>query len=159
METIKCIKERRSIRKFKDDKIEDNIINEIIDAASYAPSWKNSQIARYIVIENREVIDKIADECVLGFEYNTKTLKKSPVLVIVNVEIGKSGFEKDGSYSTPKEDRTVIMGIFDEYKVAEIVDIPENQKIVAFIAMGYPQGDIPAAPKRKPVDELVTYIK
>lgn len=182
METIKCIKERRSIRKFKDDKIEDNIINEIIDAASYAPSWKNSQIARYIVIENREVIDKIADECVLGFEYNTKTLKKSPVLVIVNVEIGKSGFEKDGSYSTPKEDRwenfdagiatqtfclaahdkgigTVIMGIFDEYKVAEIVDIPENQKIVAFIAMGYPQGDIPVAPKRKPVDELVTYIK
>ena len=51
------------------------------------------------------------------------------------------------------------MCIRDRYKVAEIVDIPENQKIVAFIAMGYPQGDIPAAPKRKPVDELVTYIK
>ena len=181
METIKCIKERRSIRKFKDEKVDKEIIREIIEAASYAPSWKNSQISRYIVIEDRNIIDKIADECVLGFEYNSKTLKKAPVLVIQNVVIGKSGFEKDGSYSTPKEDRrenfdagvaaqtfclaahekgvgTVIMGIFDEYKVAEIVDIPDDQKIASFIAMGYPEGDLPAAPKRKSVNEIVTFI-
>lgn len=181
METIKCIKERRSIRKFKDEKVDKEIIREIIEAASYAPSWKNSQISRYIVIEDRNIIDKIADECVLGFEYNSKTLKKAPVLVIQNVVIGKSGFEKDGSYSTPKEDRwenfdagvaaqtfclaahekgvgTVIMGIFDEYKVAEIVDIPDDQKIASFIAMGYPEGDLPAAPKRKSADEIVTFI-
>ena len=68
METIKCIKERRSIRKFKDEKVDKEIIREIIEAASYAPSWKNSQISRYIVIEDRNIIDKIADECVLGFE-------------------------------------------------------------------------------------------
>lgn len=181
METIKCIKERRSIRKFKDEKVDKEIIREIIEAASYAPSWKNSQISRYIVIEDRNIIDKIADECVLGFEYNSKTLKKAPVLVIQNVVIGKSGFEKDGSYSTPKEDRwenfdagvaaqtfclaahekgvgTVIMGIFDEYKVAEIVDIPDDQKIASFIAMGYPEGDLSAAPKRKSVNEIVTFI-
>ncbi len=181
METIKCIKERRSIRKFKDEKVDRETIKEIIEAASYAPSWKNSQIARYIVVEDREIIDKIADECVLGFGYNTKTLKNAPALVIQNVVIGKSGFEKDGSYSTPKEDRwenfdagiaaqtfclaahekgvgTVIMGIFDEYKVAEIVEIPQGQKIVSFIAMGYPEGDAPSAPKRKDVDELVTFI-
>lgn len=181
METIKCIKERRSVRKFTKEKIDRKTINEIVAAAAFAPSWKNTQIARYIVIEDRAKIDKIADECVLGFEYNTKTLKQAPALVIVNVVIGKSGFEKDGSYSTPKEDRwenfdagiatqtfclaahdkgigTVIMGIFDEYKVAEVVDIPQDQKIVAFIAMGYPDGEMPAAPKRKEIEELVTFI-
>lgn len=181
METIKCIKERRSIRKFKNEKIEREIIDEIIDAAAYAPSWKNSQIARYIIIEDRNTIDKIAEECVLGFEYNTKTLKNAAALAIVNIITGKSGFEKDGSYSTPKEDRwqnfdagiacqtfclaahdkgvgTVIMGIFDEYKVAEIVDIPAGQRIEAFIAMGYPEGNIPEAPKRREREELVKYI-
>ena len=50
------------------------------------------------------------------------------------------------------------MGIFDEYKVAEIVDIPDDQKIASFIAMGYPEGDLPAAPKRKSVNEIVTFI-
>ncbi len=180
METIKCIRERRSIRNFKEDKIDKKIIDEVIEAAAFAPSWKNTQIARYIVIQDRNLIDKIADECVLDFSYNTDTLKKAPILVIENVVMGKSGFEKDGSYSTPKEDRwesfdagiaaqtfclaahdkglgTVIMGVFDEYKVAEVVEIPENQKIVAFIAMGYPEDKV-AAPKRKVKDEIVTYI-
>ena len=182
MDAIKCIKERRSIRRFKNEKVDRETIREIVEAASYAPSWKNTQITRYIVVENREIIDKIADECVLGFEYNTKTLKKAPALVIVNAVIGKSGFEKDGSFSTPKEDRwenfdagiatqtfclaahekgvgTVIMGIFDEYKVAELVDIPEEQKIVAFIAMGYPDGDAPEAPRRKEADDLVSFVE
>lgn len=181
METVKCIKERRSIRNFEDRKIERKVIEEIVEAAAYAPSWKNSQITRYIVVEDREIIDKIADECVLGFEHNTKTLKKAAALVIVNVVTGRSGFERDGSYSTPKGDRwqnfdagiacqtfclaahdkgigTVIMGIFDEYKVAEIVNIPAGQRIEAFIAMGYPQGDIPQAPKRKQIEELVSYV-
>lgn len=182
MGAINCIKERRSIRRFKNEKVDRNTILEIVEAASYAPSWKNTQISRYIVIEDRETIDRIADECVLGFEYNQKTLKKAPALVIVNAVMGKCGYEKDGSFSTPKEDRwesfdagiatqtfclaahekgvgTVIMGIFDEYKVAEIVDIPENQKIMAFIAMGYQDGDTPEAPRRKAVEDLVSFVE
>ena len=182
MEAIKCIKERRSIRKFKPELVDRETVKEIVSVASYAPSWKNSQIARYIIVEDREIIDKIADECVMDFSYNAKTLKKAPELVIVTAIIGKSGFEQDGSFSTPKEDKwesfdsgiacqtfclaahdkgvgTVIMGIFDEYKVAEIVDIPQGQKIVAFIAMGYPDGEAPGAPKRLPSEELMTFVE
>ena len=181
METIRCIKERRSIRNFTDQKIDRKVIEEIVEAAAFAPSWKNSQIARYIVVEDREIIDKIAEDCVLGFEHNTKTLKKAAALVIVNVVTGRSGYERDGSYSTPKEDRwqnfdagiacqtfclaahdkgigTVIMGIFDEYKVAELVNIPEGQQIEAFIAMGYPEGELPQAPKRKSIDDLLSFV-
>lgn len=181
METIRCIKERRSVRNFTDQKIDRKVIEEIVEAAAFAPSWKNSQIARYIVVEDREIIDKIAEDCVLGFEHNTKTLKKAAALVIVNVVTGRSGYERDGSYSTPKEDRwqnfdagiacqtfclaahdkgigTVIMGIFDEYKVAELVNIPEGQQIEAFIAMGYLEGEFPQAPKRKSIDDLLSFV-
>ena len=180
MEAIKCIKERRSIRSFKPDLVDRETVEKIVSAASYAPSWKNSQIARYIVVENRQIIDKIAEDCVMGFEYNKKTLKGAPQLVIVTAVIGKSGYELDGSFSTPKEDKwesfdsgiatqtfclaahdmgvgTVIMGVFDEYKVAEIVEIPQGQKIVAFIAMGYASGD-PRPAKRLPVNEILTFL-
>ena len=181
MEAIKCIKERRSVRRFKPDLVDRKTVREIVEAASFAPSWKNSQIARYIVVENKDVINKIADECVMGFEGNRKTLNGAPQLVIVTAIMGKSGYEADGSYTTPKEDKwesfdsgiatqtfclaahdkgvgTVIMGIFDEYKVAEIVEIPQGQKIVAFIAMGYPDGGTRPA-NRLSVDEIMTIVE
>ena len=93
---------------------------------------------------------------------------------------GRSGFERDGSYTTSKEDRwevfdaglatqtfclaahdkgvgTVILGIFDENKVAEIAKVPEGQKVAALVAVGYADED-PAAPKRKSTEELVQFV-
>ena len=64
MEAIKVIKERRSVRKFKEEKVSREIIKEIVAAAAYAPSWKNTQITRYTVIEDETVKSKIAEECV-----------------------------------------------------------------------------------------------
>ena len=49
METIKCITQRRSIRKFRGEKVGRDVIKTIVSAAAFAPSWKNTQITRYIV--------------------------------------------------------------------------------------------------------------
>ena len=89
MEAIKCIKERRSIRKFKSDKVSRDVVNEIVEAAAYAPSWKNTQITRYTVIEDEALKAKIADECVLGFKYNSSTIKAAPQLVVVSYITGR----------------------------------------------------------------------
>lgn len=160
METIKCIETRRSIRKFKAEAVPHEIINEIVAAASFAPSWKNTQVTRYLVIENADIKAKIADEATLGFAHNNGIIKDCPALVVINMVHGRSGFEKDGSYTTSKEDRwevfdaglatqtfslaahdkgvgAVILGIFDEDKVAEIIGIDEGQKVAALVAIGY----------------------
>mgnify|MGYP005863535417 FL=1 len=181
METIKCITQRRSIRKFRGEKVGRDVIKTIVSAAAFAPSWKNTQITRYIVVENENVKKKIAEECVLGFTFNAKTIAGAPQLVAVTYVAGRSGFEKDGSYSTSKEDRwehldagiatqtfclaacekgvgTVILGIFDEEKVARAISLPEGQKVAALIAMGYPEGESPAVPRRKEAEELVSFI-
>lgn len=181
METLTCIKERRSIRKFKPEAVDRKTIMEIVSAAAYAPSWKNTQISRYVVIEDKDIIAKIASECVLGFSFNTKTMLGAPQLVVQTYVTGRSGFEKDGSYTTAKEDRwesydagiaaqtfclaahekgvgTVILGIFDDAKVAEAINLPEGQKVAALIPIGYPEGDASAAPKRKTAEELVSFI-
>lgn len=180
MEALECIRTRRSIRKFKDAAVDHDTMNAIIAAAAMAPSWKNTQISRYNIIEDRALLNDIADNCVMDFEYNQKTIRHAPQLVVVSMIEKRCGYERDGSFSTSKEDRwemfdagiasqtfclaahdmgigTVILGIFDEDKVAKAIQLPEGQKVAALIAMGYPDQEC-EAPKRKTVDELVRYL-
>ncbi len=49
------------------------------------------------------------------------------------------------------------MGIFDDDQVGEAVSIPEGQQVAAIIAVGYPKFT-PEVPKRKSVEELISYI-
>jgi nitroreductase len=59
MELLEAIKKRRSIRKFKQLKVDDSILAELIDAARLAPCGGNMQQLRYIVIREPELIKKI----------------------------------------------------------------------------------------------------
>ncbi len=177
MNTIECIKQRRTIRSFTDRKVDRKIIEQIIEAASMAPSWKNTQITRYIVVEDENLKNKIANECCP--EYNEKNILSAPILVATTIVKKRSGYERDGSYSTTKESGwemydcgiasqtfslaawelgvgSVIMGIFDYEKVSQLLQVPEGQEIVALIALGYPNV-VPQPPKKKTVADLVTY--
>ena len=177
MNATECIRGRRSIRKFKDDKVSHSLLESIISNSSFSPSWKNTQITRYIAIEDTSIIQKIADE--FTPEFNANIVRQVSTLIAVTFIKGRSGFERDGSYSTKKEDRwqmfdvgaacqtfclaaheaglgSVIMGIWDEDGISELLNIPENQELAALIALGYP--DIsPEAPRRKSVEDLLTY--
>ena len=50
MNTLETIQNRRSIRKFQDRKVPHEVLEQIVAAAAYAPSWKNTQVARYHVL-------------------------------------------------------------------------------------------------------------
>ena len=178
MTAKECIKGRRSIRKFADTPVSRDVIADIVETASYAPSWKHTQITRYIAVEG-ELKDKIADECTSAYAKNGEIIKNAPMLIAVTFIKNRSGFERDGSYSTPKEGGwqmidagvaseafclaayeqglgTVIMGIFDEAKAASLLEVPEERELVALIPIGYP-AESPAAPKRKSVEELLSF--
>lgn len=178
MNAIDCIKERRSIRKFKDMEVSADAIASVVATAAYAPSWKNSQTTRYIAVLDKEIKDKLANECMMGFEYNVGTASGAPAMVVVTTINNRSGYERDGSATTSKGTHwqsfdagiatqtfclaahevglgTVIMGIFDENKVAEVIGLPEGQSVSALVAIGYPAEE-PAAPKRKSAEDLLT---
>ena len=53
---------------------------------------------------------------------------------------------------------TVIMGIFEEAKVKETLQIPETESVSALIALGYPE-EVPEAPKRKETELLLKIVK
>lgn len=178
MNAKECIETRRSIRKYKNEAVPAAVFHDIIETAKFAPSWKNTQIARYHVITNPELKEKIANDCVCGFSFNTKTLLQAPAVVVLSYITKRCGYERDGSFSTSKEDRwemfdagvaaqtfclaahdhgigTCIMGIFDEEKIAEVLNLPEGQKVGAVISAGY--ADIaPDAPPRKDAETLLT---
>lgn len=101
MDTTQCIQTRRSIRKYKPDPIDHTLLESIISTASYSPSWKNTQITRYIAIEDSSILKKIADDYTPS--YNSNIVSQLSMLVAVTMVKGRSGFERDGSYSTKKE--------------------------------------------------------
>ncbi len=179
MNFLECVKSRRSIRKFKDKKISHETIKNCVETASFSPSWKNTQIVRYHYTEDKDIMSLIGETCVLGFTFNTATIKAAASLMVITMIEKRSGYEKDGSYSTPKEDRfemfdagiasqtfclaaneqgigTVILGYFEEVKIKELLQIPEEQKIACIIAMGYPE-EIPSMAKRKTVEDLLSF--
>lgn len=178
MTAKECIRERRSIRKFKPEPVSHDLLAEIIETASYSPSWKHTQIVRYIAVEG-ELKDRIASEATSMFPNNGSIIKNAPMLIAVTVIKNRCGYERDGSFTTPRKDTwqmfdagiasqtfclaahekgigSVILGIFDQQKIEELLEIPEERELVALIPVGYPD-EAPAAPKRKPVADLLSF--
>ena len=179
MTAKECILGRRSIRKFKADSVSHELLAQIVETASYAPSWKHTQITRYIAIEG-ELKEKIATEGTSLYPPNGTIISNAPVLIAVTVIKNRSGFERDGSYSTPRGDGwqmydagiasqtfclaayeqglgSVILGLFDQDAVASMLQLPEDRELVALIPVGYPD-EAPVAPRRKPVEDLLSYL-
>ncbi len=177
MEALECIKTRRSIRKFKKELVTKDTLNAIIEAASMSPSWKNTQIVRYNIVESEDLKKDIAENGTLGFEHNRDIINGAPQLVVVSMIGMRCGYERDGSFTTSKEDRwemfdagiasqtfclaahdmgvgSVILGIFDEDQIAKAISLPEGEKVAALIPIGYPDQEC-VAPKRKTTDELM----
>ncbi|MEE0797542.1 MAG: nitroreductase family protein [Anaerovoracaceae bacterium] len=181
MDLVTGIKERRSVRKFRDEKVPRELLEEVVNIAAYAPSWKNAQIARYIIVDNEETIKALANEkCAYGFAGNVKVMENAPAILILTYVKNRSGFDRDGSFSTKKEDGwemfdagiaaqtfclaalekglgTVIMGYFDEDEIRKVIDIPQDQVMGALIPLGYPDEE-PTAPPRKDASKLLTFV-
>lgn len=179
MNTLEAIRTRRSIRKFQDKQVPRETLEQIVADAAYAPSWKNTQISRYHIVEAENLRTTIARDCTMGFAHNAGILSQATQVVVLSAKKGRSGMEKDGTCSTSKGESwlmfdagvaaqtfclaawehgvgSVIMGIFDAEKVAELLQLPEDEVAVALIPVGYPD-EAPNAPKRKPVEELVQF--
>ena len=65
-DVFKNILARRSIRDFLPESVPDHVIRELIAAGTYAPSAVNKQPWRFLVIKNRELMDRLSDKELLG---------------------------------------------------------------------------------------------
>lgn len=182
MDFVTCIKERRSVRKFSDKPVTKETLLAIGELCRWAPSWKNSQTAGYEVIVNEELKNKIAEECVLGHPFNTKTIQRAAAVVVLTTEGGKSGYG-DGTVTTSKGDTwgffdagiaaqtfclaaysegvgSVILGVFDDAKVAALCKLPQGVTASCLIAIGYLLDTVAKpGPARKSVEEIMHIVE
>lgn len=177
MELQKVLSERRSIRRYKNLSIPQKDIEMIVQAAQEAPSWKNSQTARYHVVYTEEMVKRIKEEALP--EFNAKNVADAPVLIVMSFIGSRSGFDRDknpineigegwGFYdcglasenlllkATELGYGTLVMGIRDEAKLRELLNIQQDEIIVSVIGLGI-QDIAPSRPERKALSDVLKW--
>lgn len=167
---------RRSIRNYDaTKKISEAEVRELLKAAQEAPSWANQQPTKYYVAISPEKLAAV-QEMVGG---NKDRIKNAPVLIVSTFERGKSGFFGNtptnevgdgwGAYDNGLSNcylvlkaramgiDTLIMGMREADKLRELFAIPENESVMAVIALGYRAGE-PRKPNHRPLDEIVKFF-
>ncbi|MCJ7605038.1 MAG: nitroreductase family protein [Dehalococcoidales bacterium] len=188
MEVFEAIKNRRSIRHYTSDPVDEATVQKLIEAANWAPSWGNTQCWRFIIIRDEETRVRIA-ETLKRVEVDgewvenaaMKAIKQAPVLIVLCAELGKAGYRHNGTALTNKaqswyifdvalamenltlaatamEMGTVIVGGFDSDKVDEILGVPDNLTVVTMTPLGVPAQPGRVSPRKKASD-LVYYEK
>lgn len=179
MDFQKLVDDRRSIRKFDASKqVTREEIEELIRCAQKAPSWKNVQASRYYAILDEKKCLKFREEALAEINFERSA---NAALLVTSFEKGLSGFEKDGSPSNASGDSwgyydlglasslillkakdlgldSLVMGIRDEKKIAELLDLPEEEEVVSVIAIGYAEED-PKARPRKDLEEVLHFVE
>jgi len=178
MDLLKVIHERRSIRKYRQDPVPEEIIIEILEAARRSPSWANTQVWRFIVVKDQAIKERFAAEIFPGANPARQAIIDAPVLICVAAQRGLSGFHK-GQVTTDKGDwfmfdagiamehivlaawnfglGTVHVGLFDAKKAEEILKIPDGFSITEMAPLGYfdeTPGEAPKQTPRKPLKEI-----
>lgn len=151
MKLSEVIKTRRSIRKYLDKDVSDEIIKKIIDSARHAPSSQNSQPWEFIIVKNNETKKRLAEvkgkeneECILG----------SKVIIVVCVDNKKSESRcvEDGVCTAMNMFLTAhSLGLGAVYvtgysktspeattRIKEILELPNHIMPVVLIPIGYP---------------------
>ncbi|NSW91704.1 MAG: nitroreductase family protein [Firmicutes bacterium] len=165
------VKSRRSIRNYLEKDVSDDLILMLLDSARWAPSAGNCQPWHFYVIKDKEVISQVFEKV-----YHTDWILKAPVLIIVCADISKSEqrYKERGRVLYCIQDTAAAVqnillcarelglgacwiGAFDETNCADILSLSDNLRPVAIIPIGY-SVDEPLAPKRKPIDEIATFI-
>ena len=180
MELSEGIKGRKSIRRYTEEKISHEIIEEIVEAARFTPSWENTQTWRVNIVEDRDLINKIANEYNGNEKANIHILEKASCICVLTYVKGLSGCHKDGTYVTKKgggwemfdsgmfamnfellcHDKgigTCTIGCFDEDEIIDLLNLGDNVGIGCLITMGYP-GYVAKPRPRKEVSELLKFI-
>jgi nitroreductase len=161
MDAMQAILTRRSIRKYKDKKINKAYINEIIKAAMYAPSAFNNQPWHFIAIDKRNILDEI-----FKIIPHAEMLKEAAAAVIVcgdlNIEENINLIALDCSAATQNALLAVHnLGLgavwVSAYPVEEVLNglknlfnYPENIVPVSIISIGYPDEEVSTEERFKP---------
>ena len=96
-ETLKNLEERRSIRKYKDEQIRDEQLNEILEAGTYAPTGMGAQSPVMVVIQDKETIRELSKMNADVMGTNSDPFYGAPTVIVVLADKNRLTYVEDGS--------------------------------------------------------------
>lgn len=178
MALLEPIRKRISVRDFMDKPVEREKIMLCLEAARLAPSASNSQPWRFIVVDDRQLKDRLCDDAFGGIYSFNSFCKTAPVIVAVISEKSKfmariGGMFRGTEYhlidigiacehlvlqATDLGLGTCWVGWFDEGVVKTILNVPQHKKIDILIALGYYESEgIASQHNREPLDKIASF--
>ena len=162
MSLLDLILSRRSIRRYENKDIPEEVLQQILETGRQAPSAANRQPIRFVIVNDRDTLKNLCDNLI------TRFVKYAPVAIVGCADI-KSLLT--GNWAVV--DATIAMqnmviaawtlgigscwiGACNEKKVKELLKIPDEWKVVALLTFGYP-AEQPKQRKKKPFDKMFSF--
>ena len=179
MDVLTAIGRRRSIRAYADKPVEEAELQKVLEAGRLAPSAKNRQDWKFVVVRDPAVRKELARAA-----HGQHFLEQAPVAIVgCGVEpkyvmpCGQPAYTVDVSIAfafmvleaTELGLGTCWLGAFDEDAVKKLLGVPAEFRVVAITPLGYPAEGIAGlvgnkvmrtlatGANRKPLDEIVSY--
>jgi nitroreductase len=163
-EVLRAIQNRRTIRRFRPNPIDEEMLRTILDAGRWAPSFSNLQPWSFIVIKDEDLksaLDRAARESVLHLGIN-----EAPVVILVCVDRRIDPLHAIEAGAAATQNMTLaayslglgtgwigIWGTEAEASIQKILKLPDTVRVVSLIPVGVPS-ESPQA-HRKPLEELI----
>lgn len=169
MELMETIKGRRSMRRYQSKEVPEEVLNKVLEAFQWAPSFGNAQCWELIIIKNPAIKEALQATLAKGNPAK-KSITKAPLLIAICAKLKSSGYDK-GEALTQIGDwamydlgmanqnlclmahnlglGTVVVAWFDHDRVNEILEVPSGYKALTIIPLGYPVADAKAPDRRK----------
>lgn len=171
-ETLETIKSRRSIRKYKEDSIPEDILNKIIEAGTYAPSGMGKQSTIILAVTNKEVRDKLSKINASIMGSTNDPFYGAPVVLVVLADKSVRTHVYDGSLVMENlmlAAHDLGVGSCWIHRAKETFETEEGKELLQSLGiegeyegignciLGYPDGELPVAKQRK--NNFVYYVK
>jgi len=165
---------RRSIRRFTGEPVPDALLQDILTAARWAPSWANTQCWEIVVVTDQQIKEQLQD--VLSPKNPARpAMAAAPLVLAVCGKNEVSGYYQGNAVTILGDWKlydlglatqnmllaaashnlgTVVVGAFDHDRAGTILGLPEGVAVVSLIPVGFPDHK-PGPPKRKPVADFV----
>lgn len=163
MEVLEAIRTRRSIRKFTDQEVSDELIDKILTAGIWAPSGKNNQLWRFAVIKDKQLKSEIAQ-----LTKHTDILENAPVIIPVFVDHNVTYDVIKDANSIGACVQNMLLAIHslglaavwiaeilkNKEEVKKLCHAPEQYELMAVVTLGY-GAETEGEGHRKGLDEVV----
>lgn len=173
---LNLVLKRQSNRAYLDKQVEEDKLLRCLEAARLAPSACNSQPWTFIVINEKELKNKIADTTSNRLLPLNHFTKQAPVHIVIvqesaNITSTIGGAIQDKNYplidigiaaehlclqAAAENLGSCMIGWFNEKKVKSLLDIPANKRPLLIITLGYPS-DLLRKKKRKNKEKIIRY--